>query len=87
MSTNYELIGRVEADPKPGELYYHFKCPSVLYEILGIGLDTMNGTNCVIYRNTGTGELFTRQLNQFKDIILLDGKEPVRRFNKICTTL
>lgn len=81
---DYIVVDKEREDPKPGQLYYHFKKPEEPYLIIAIATDTTNGNmNCVVYQNTITKAYFTRFLEEFKDIIYSQETGTVNRFTKI----
>lgn len=68
-----------------GEYFKHYK--GGIYQVLGIGVDTLSGGRTVIYQNT-SGEIFTRLIREFlEEVDNTKGSATKYRFEKIDSIL
>lgn len=76
-------------EPKPGEIYVHFKSESMKYEIVAIAIDSDHVSKVVVYKQLyegpdfPIGTLWVRKLEEFNSFKALENGEKVKRFRLI----
>lgn len=64
--------------PMKNQCYRHYKDENKLYQVLAIAKDVDDRIKRVIYMNTYTLETFSRELNDFRSYVTIQGKTKPR---------